>query len=191
FRMHKDGADIGQMALVSTFSEYTVVPAISCAKIPDDLPLTEACLAGCGVPTGWGSAVNGAPVEPGDVTVVMGIASVGINAVQGALHAGASRIIAVDPQPPKREVALQLGATEAVETIDQAAQVGSELTNGQGADNAIVTVGVRPSRPHRRSVQRGTQGRHRGRRRDRSNDRHDDPGQPIHPDAVPEAPSRH
>ena len=142
FRMHKDGTDIGQMTLVSTFSEYTVVPAISCVKIPDDIPLTEACLVGCGVPTGWGSAVKGAGIEPGDVTIVMGVGGIGINSVQGAKHAGASRIIAVDPVALKRETALQLGATDAVETIGQAAQLAQELTNGQGADNAIITVGV-------------------------------------------------
>ena len=142
FRMHKDGTDIGQMALVSTFSEYTVVPSISCVKIPDDIPLQEACLVGCGVPTGWGSAVKGAGIEPGDVTIVMGVGGIGINSVQGAKHAGASRIIAVDPVALKRETALQLGATDAVETIGQAAQLAQELTNGQGADNAILTVGV-------------------------------------------------
>jgi NDMA-dependent alcohol dehydrogenase len=142
FRMHKDGTDIGQMALISTFSEYTIVPSISCVKIPDDIPMAEACLVGCGVPTGWGSAVKGANVEPGDVTIVMGVGGVGINSVQGAKHAGASRIIAVDPIPFKRETALQLGATDAVETIQQAAQLAQELTNGQGADQAIITVGV-------------------------------------------------
>ncbi|HYT40322.1 MAG TPA: NDMA-dependent alcohol dehydrogenase [Acidimicrobiia bacterium] len=142
FRMHQNGQDVGQMALISTFSQYTVVPSISCVKIPDDIPFAEACLVGCGVPTGWGSAVNGAGVVPGDVTIVMGVGGVGINSVQGAKHAGASRIIAVDPTPFKRETALQLGATDAVETIGQAAQLAQELTNGQGADNAIITVGV-------------------------------------------------
>jgi NDMA-dependent alcohol dehydrogenase len=142
YRMHKDGTEIGQMAMVSTFSQYTVVPSISCVKIPQDIPLTEACLVGCGVPTGWGSAVYGADIQPGDVTIIMGIGGVGINSVQGAKHAGASRIIAVDPTPFKREMAMQMGATDAVETMQQATQLAQELTNGQGADNAIVTVGV-------------------------------------------------
>jgi NDMA-dependent alcohol dehydrogenase len=142
FRMHKDGEDIGQMCFVSTFSQYSVVPSISCVKIPDDIPLEVACLVGCGVPTGWGSAVVGAGVQPGDVTIVMGVGGIGINSVQGAKHAGATRIIAVDPQPLKREMALQLGATDAVEDINKATTLAQELTNGQGADNAIVTVGV-------------------------------------------------
>ena len=142
FRMHKDGTDIAQMCFVSTFSQYSVVPSVACVKIPDDIPLTEACLVGCGVPTGWGSAVKGAEVQPGDVTIVMGVGGIGINSVQGARHAGATRIIAVDPVPFKREMALQLGATDAVEHIDQAATLAQELTNGQGADNVIVTIGV-------------------------------------------------
>lgn len=142
FRMHRGGEEIGQMCLVSTFSEYTVVPSISCVKIPDDIPLDQACLVGCGVPTGWGSAVEGAAIEPGDVTIVMGVGGIGINSVQGARHAGASRIIAVDPVALKRETALELGATDAVETMGEAARLAQELTNGQGADSAIVTVGV-------------------------------------------------
>jgi S-(hydroxymethyl)glutathione dehydrogenase/alcohol dehydrogenase len=142
FRMHKDGEDIGQMAMISTFSQYTVVPSISCVKIPDDIPLTSACLVGCGVPTGVGSAEVGANVRPGDVVIIMGIGGIGINAVQGAKHCGASRIIAVDPIPFKREAALEFGATDAVETIQQAARLAQESTNGQGADSAILTIGV-------------------------------------------------
>ena len=142
YRMHLDGRDVGQMAMISTFSEYTVAPAMSVVRIPDDIPLTEACLVGCGVPTGWGSAVKAAAVEPGDITVVMGVGGVGINAVQGAKHAGATRIIAVDPVEFKREKALELGATDAVANIQRAGDLARELTNGQGADNCIVTVGI-------------------------------------------------
>jgi NDMA-dependent alcohol dehydrogenase len=142
FRMHKDGEDVGQMTHTSTFSQYTVVPSISCVKIPDDIPMPEACLVGCGVPTGWGSAVYGAGIQPGDVTIVMGVGGVGVNSVQGARHAGATRIIAVDPQPLKREMALQLGATDAVDNIREAAKLAQEATNGQGADNAIICIGV-------------------------------------------------
>jgi NDMA-dependent alcohol dehydrogenase len=142
YRMHKDGADVGQMCMVSTFSQYTIAPSISCVKIPDDIPLTSACLVGCGVPTGVGSAEVGANVRPGDVVIIMGIGGIGINAVQGARHCGASRIIAVDPVPFKREMALEFGATDAVETIQQAARLAQESTNGQGADSAILTIGV-------------------------------------------------
>jgi NDMA-dependent alcohol dehydrogenase len=142
YRMHKDGAEVGQMCMVSTFSQYTIAPSISCVKIPDDIPLTAACLVGCGVPTGVGSAEVGANVRPGDVVIVMGIGGIGINAVQGAKLAGASRVIAVDPIPFKREAALEFGATDAVENIQQAARLAQESTNGQGADSAILTIGV-------------------------------------------------
>ena len=142
FRMHNDGVPVGQMAAISTFSQYTIANEMSVVKIDDDIPLKEACLVGCGVPTGWGSAVVSAGVEPGDVTIVMGIGGIGINAVQGAKHAGAQRIIAVDPVEFKRETALALGATDACETINQAANLAQNLTNGQGADNAIVTTGI-------------------------------------------------
>ena len=142
YRMHKDGTDVGQMCMVSTFSQYTIAPSISCVKIPDEIPLTSACLVGCGVPTGWGAAVEATGVRPGDVTIISGIGGIGINAVQGAKHAGATRIIAVDPIPFKREAALEFGATDAVETIQQAEHLAHELTNGQGADSVILCIGV-------------------------------------------------
>jgi len=142
FRMHLDKEDIGQAGLISTFAEYSVMPEASCIKIPADIPAQVAALLGCAVPTGWGSAVNAAQVTPGDVIVVMGIGGVGISAVQGARHAGASRIIAVDPVESKRAVALELGATHAFADIAEAADLARSLTNGQGADAAIVTVGV-------------------------------------------------
>jgi S-(hydroxymethyl)glutathione dehydrogenase/alcohol dehydrogenase len=104
--------------------------------------LLSAALLGCGVPTGWGSAVNAAQVQPGQVIIVMGVGGIGINAVQGAAHAGATRLIAADPVPLKQEAALRLGATDAVSSIDEAADLARSLTNGQGADAAIVTVGV-------------------------------------------------
>lgn len=142
FRMHLDGEDVGQMCLVSTFSEHTVVNEHSCVKIPDHIPFAEACLVGCGVPTGWGSAVVGARVQPGDVVVVMGVGGVGSNAVQGALHAGASAVVAVDPVPFKQDSAVKLGATHACATIEEAIAIVGPLTNGQGADSIVVTIGV-------------------------------------------------
>src|SRR6266511_4203843 len=142
FRMHLGDEDVGQAGLISTFAEYSVMPEWSCIKIPADVPLDVAALLGCAVPTGWGSAVNAAQVAPGDVIVVIGIGGIGINAVQGARHAGASRIIAVDPVEMKRDVALELGATDAFADIAEATELARSLTNGQGADAAIVTVGV-------------------------------------------------
>lgn len=142
FRMHLDGADVAQAGLVSTFSEYSVMPEWSCIKIEDDVPLDVAALLACGVPTGWGSAVNAARVAPGDVVIVVGVGGIGINAVQGARHAGATHVIAVDPVEFKRESALKLGASEAFATIEEAAAYARERTNGQGADSVVVCVGV-------------------------------------------------
>jgi NDMA-dependent alcohol dehydrogenase len=142
FRMHLGDEDVAQAGLLSAFAEYSVMPEVSCIKIPRDVPLEIAALLGCAVPTGWGSAVNAAQVSPGDVVMVVGVGGIGINAVQGARHAGATRIIAVDPVAPKREAALRLGATDAFADRSEAAELARSLTDGQGADSVIVCVGV-------------------------------------------------
>jgi S-(hydroxymethyl)glutathione dehydrogenase/alcohol dehydrogenase len=128
--------------MLGTFSERSVVSRNSIVKIDDHLPLDKAALVGCGVPTGWGSAVYSAEVRPGDTVVIFGIGGVGINAVQGAKHAGARTIIAVDPVELKRKKALEFGATEALATGEEAILRAYETTLGVGADSAIVTVGV-------------------------------------------------
>jgi NDMA-dependent alcohol dehydrogenase len=137
-----DGTPVGQMCGISTFVETTTVSADSAVKVPEDIPLDVACLVGCGVGTGWGSAVNAAEAQPGQTVIVMGVGGIGINAVQGASHVGASNIIAVDPVAFKREKAQELGATHAVETMEEATELAKQFTNGQGADSAIITVGV-------------------------------------------------
>jgi len=143
YRLHTlDGEPVGQMCGISTFVEHTVVSVNSAVKVDKDLPLDRVCLLGCGVGTGWGSAVNSAGVRPGDTVIIMGIGGIGINAVQGAAQAGASNVIAVDPVPFKREKALELGATHAFSDIAEADELAKSLTNGQGADSVIVTIGV-------------------------------------------------
>ena len=142
FRLSLDGAPVGQQCGISTFSEYTTASVDSVVKIDKDIPLDLACLLSCGVPTGWGSAVNSAGVRPGHTVIVLGIGGIGANALQGAAHAGASTIIAVDPVPFKREQAKLFGATHTYATIEEAADYARSITNGQGADSAIVTVGV-------------------------------------------------
>ena len=142
FRLSMDGQPVAQMAGISTFCEYTLVDVASCVKVSKDIPLTTACLVGCGVGTGWGSVVNAAQAKPGQTIIVMGIGGIGINAVQGAAHSGASYVIAVDPVEFKRETAQELGATHAFATMDEAAEFARSVTNGQGADAAVVTVGV-------------------------------------------------
>ncbi|GAA2403843.1 NDMA-dependent alcohol dehydrogenase [Actinomadura vinacea] len=142
FRMHADGRGVAQNACVSTFSEWTVMPEVSATKIRKDVPFDVAAIAGCSVPTGWGSAVRAAEIEPGDVVIVMGTGGIGMNAVQGARHVGAERVIAVDPVDAKRALALELGATDAFAHIDEAAELARGVTNGQGSDATILSVGV-------------------------------------------------
>ncbi len=142
YRMHLDGQPVAQMAGIATFSQWSVVSTMSAVKVPKDIPLDVACLTGCGVGTGWGSAVNSANVRPGDCVIVMGIGGIGINAVQGAAHAGATTLIAVDPLEFKREMAMMCGATHSFATMGEAADYARSVTNGQGADSAIVCVGV-------------------------------------------------
>jgi S-(hydroxymethyl)glutathione dehydrogenase/alcohol dehydrogenase len=142
FRMHHQGRPVARSSLIGAFSEYSVMSEWSCIPVPEHVPLRTAALLGCGVPTGWGSAVNAAEVRPGQVVIVMGVGGIGINAVQGAAHAGAGRVIAVDPVALKRDAALRLGATDAVASIEEGADLARSLTNGQGADSTIITVGV-------------------------------------------------
>ncbi|MGH2877642.1 MAG: NDMA-dependent alcohol dehydrogenase, partial [Solirubrobacteraceae bacterium] len=136
-----DGQDAGAMCMLGTFSQYSTIPEISCVKVDDDLPLEVAVLVGCGVPTGWGSAVNTGNVQIGDTVVVFGIGGIGANAVQGAAHAGATTIIACDPLPLKREFAQQLGATHTAASAEEALALAQQNRAG-GADVAIVTVDV-------------------------------------------------
>jgi alcohol dehydrogenase (nicotinoprotein) len=134
--------DYGAMCTIGTFSQYGTVHQNSVVKVDDDLPLDKAVLVGCGVTTGWASAVYAADVRPGETVIVYGIGGIGVNAVQGAAHAGASYVIAVDPLDNKRAKASELGATHTASNNDEAQALAQELTRGVGADKAIITVGV-------------------------------------------------
>ncbi|WP_436697721.1 NDMA-dependent alcohol dehydrogenase [Nocardioides sp. BYT-33-1] len=135
----------GAMCMLGTFSQYGVIHQNSCVKVDDDLPLEKAVLVGCGVPTGWGAAVNTAEVKAGETVVIMGIGGIGINAVQGAALAGAKNVIAIDPLANKREKAMELGATHAFESAELAMETITNLTRGQMADSAILTPGLMTS----------------------------------------------
>src|SRR5262249_15414069 len=128
------------ICMIWTFSQYGVISQTSAVKVDDDLPLEKAVLVGCGVPTGWGSAVNTANVAPGDTVAIYGIGGIGINAVQGARYAGAKNVIAIDPLENKREKAMELGATHAFATAEEAQAAIADMTRGQMADSAILTV---------------------------------------------------
>ena len=143
FRFHDDdGTGLGGFCMLGTFAERAVVSQHSCVPIEEDIPFEVAALVGCGVPTGWGTSVYAAGVRAGEIVVIFGAGGVGSNAVQGARYAGAASVIVVDPVPFKRENAVKFGATHAFATADEAQDVVRELTRGQLADHAIVTIGV-------------------------------------------------
>jgi len=142
YRFHGGGEDLGGMCMLGTFSQYSTISENSAVKVDPDLPLDKVVLIGCGVPTGFGSAVHAAATEPGDTIAIYGVGGIGINAVQGAALAGARNVVAIDPLANKREAAEQMGATHSCESAEEAQQLITELTRGVGADKAIVTVGV-------------------------------------------------
>lgn len=127
----------------STFSEYSVLPEISLAKINSAAPLEKVCLLGCGITTGIGAVLNTAKVEAGATVAVFGMGGVGLGAIQGAVLAKAERIIAVDINEGKEEFARQLGATDFVnpKNFDKPIQeVLVDLTDG-GVDYSFECVG--------------------------------------------------
>ena len=127
----------------STFSEYTVLPEISLAKIAKDAPLEKVCLLGCGVTTGIGAVLNTAKVEEGATVAVFGLGGIGLAAIIGARMVKASRIIAIDINPAKFEIAKQLGATDCVNPKDFARPIQEvivEMTDG-GVDYSFECVG--------------------------------------------------
>ncbi len=143
YRCHlSDGTAVGQICGLGAFAEHTTVSVNSVVKVDADLPLEKLCLLGCAVCTGWGASVYAAEVHPGDVVIVMGVGGVGINAIQGAAHAGATAVIAVDPVHFKGELALHVGATHSFASIEEADVFAKSITNWQGADKAIITVDV-------------------------------------------------
>jgi len=141
-RHHAKGQDLGIMCCIGTFGEYTVCSEASCIKIEPDIPLDKAALVGCGVTTGWGSAVYAAGVQQGETVVVIGCGGVGMNAVQGAALSGAAHVIAVDPVEFKREQAQVFGATHTAASMEEALPLVTDLTWGVGADKVIATMGV-------------------------------------------------
>jgi S-(hydroxymethyl)glutathione dehydrogenase/alcohol dehydrogenase len=141
FHLASNGQGIGGVTRLGTFSNYLVCHESQTVKLPKDIPFDVACLVSCGVATGYGAAVNGGPVRAGDVVLIMGVGGVGMNAVQGAKHAGADHILVAEPVEWKREAAKDFGATEVFASVNDARGRIAELTNGQGVDVAVVTVG--------------------------------------------------
>jgi len=141
FRMHSGTANIGQFCLLSTFSQYTVVPDISLVVVDKQYPLNRAVLASCAVPTGVGAVLHRAKVTPGSTVMVIGCGGVGVNIIQGAKLAGAQMIIAVDIHDFKLEMAKTLGATHVINAKQQnPVKAARELTGGIGVDYAFEAI---------------------------------------------------
>lgn len=142
-RFSKDGQPIYHYMGTSTFSEYTVLPEISIAKVDPAAPLEEVCLLGCGVTTGIGAVMNTAKVKEGESVAIFGLGGIGLSAVIGARLAKAGRIIAVDINESKFELARKLGATDCINPNDYdkpIQEVIVELTDG-GVDFSFECIG--------------------------------------------------
>jgi S-(hydroxymethyl)glutathione dehydrogenase / alcohol dehydrogenase len=136
-----DGSMINQMLNLSAFAEQMLIHENACVRIDPDMPLDRAAVIGCAVTTGAGTIFNACKVTPGETVAVIGCGGVGLATINAAKIAGAGRIIACDPIPEKRALAMKLGATDVVDAManDAATQV-IELTKG-GVDHAIEAVG--------------------------------------------------
>jgi S-(hydroxymethyl)glutathione dehydrogenase/alcohol dehydrogenase len=155
-RFRRGDQEIKHFGGVASFGEYTVVNQEGCIPIRDDVSFEAAALVGCGVMTGVGAVINTAKVEPGSSVVVIGAGGVGLNVIQGAVLAGAEKIIAVDMLDNKLELAQQFGATHVIngDKEDPARSV-RRLTQG-GADYAFEVIGnVKTIRQAYDSVHRG------------------------------------
>ncbi|UTV27134.1 S-(hydroxymethyl)glutathione dehydrogenase/class III alcohol dehydrogenase [Photobacterium atrarenae] len=142
-RFYKDGQPIYHYMGCSTFSEYTVLPEISLAKVNKDAPLEEVCLLGCGVTTGMGAVLKTAKVQSGDTVAIFGLGGIGLSAIIGATMAGASRIIGVDINEDKYTLAKKLGATDCINPNDYDKPIQDvivEMTDG-GVDFSFECIG--------------------------------------------------
>jgi Zn-dependent alcohol dehydrogenase len=135
------GVPLGRYMNVSGLAERVVVPSGSLVPVPDEVPLGEACLVGCGVATGFGAAVHTGAARPGESVAVFGCGGVGLSAIQGARSAGAARIVAVDPSRRRLALARQLGATECVSPEDGDPVRAIHALIAGGVDLAIEAVG--------------------------------------------------
>lgn len=142
-RFSIDGKPIYHYMGTSTFAEYTVLPEISLAKINPEAPLEEVCLLGCGVTTGMGAVMNTAKVQEGDTVAIFGLGGIGLSAIIGAAMAKAGRIIAIDINESKFDLAKKLGATDCInpKSFDKPIQeVVVEMTDG-GVDFSFECIG--------------------------------------------------
>ena len=142
-RFSLNGKPVFHYMGTSTFSEYSVIPEISLAKINPAAPLDKVCLLGCGVTTGIGAVLNTAKVQPGDTVAVFGLGGIGLSVIQGAVMAKASRILVIDINEDKFEMAKMLGATDFINPNDHTLPIQEvivELTDG-GVDFSFECIG--------------------------------------------------
>ena len=142
-RFYKNGQPIFHYMGCSTFSEYTVLPEISLAKVNPKAPLEEVCLLGCGVTTGIGAVINTAKVEEGATVAIFGLGGIGLSAIIGATMAKASRIIVIDINESKFDLAKKLGATDCINPKDHTKAIQDvivDLTDG-GVDYSFECIG--------------------------------------------------
>lgn len=142
------GEPVDRSFNIGTLSGLTLVKAAAVTPLPSGIPFASACITGCGVMTGWGSAVNVAQVAPGSSVAVIGCGGVGLNVLQGARLAGASTIIAIDVRAASLDNARRFGATHTVladlkdREMSAAAAEVRQLTGGHGADYAFEATSV-------------------------------------------------
>ena len=140
-----DGSKLHQAMACGAFAEKVTVHHSQVVKLPESVPMDSAALIACGVITGIGAVVNAAHLRPGQDAVVIGAGGVGLNAIQGARIAGARRVVAVDLNADKLEVAREFGATDTVLASDPKPWRAAKTALGRGADAVLVTVGVIPA----------------------------------------------
>ena len=142
-RLSVNGEPLYHYMGTSTFASHTVLPEIAVAKIREDAPFEKVCYIGCGVTTGIGAVVNTAGVEPGSNVVVFGLGGIGLNVVQGARMVGADRIVGVDINPFRKDLAEKFGMTHFVnpnEVEEDLVPYLVDLTGG-GADYSFECIG--------------------------------------------------
>jgi Zn-dependent alcohol dehydrogenase len=144
-RLSRRGQQVFRGLAIGGFGELATVQETAAIKVPDDVPLDVACVIGCAVQTGVGAVINTAGVEPGATVLVTGLGGVGLSIVQGAVVAGASRVIVSDPVEARRDAAMGFGATDAIDptTTDVVSEVKAR-TDGIGTDYAFEAAGRAP-----------------------------------------------
>ena len=144
-RLSLDGAKLHHFGVVSSHAEYSMVPESGAIAVPHEIAFDRACLIGCAVMTGVGAVARIARVEAGSSVAVIGCGAVGLNAIQGARIAGAGRILAIDRDAQRLDLARRFGATDALLADEDAIAAVKALTAGRGADAVFECAGAEPA----------------------------------------------